>query len=279
MVNLLHATGDSVEVRVHALPRPKPPGGGGKEEPHTRHPVTVVCKTEALFHEGHGEATLNLGPLFKRWQANGGHGANILVVGETTLRVTEPSARIEDIPLDDDEDAIINLTIKAPEPVPVPGISHVCQIELDQEQDGETVGGVNYGVQVRALSDTDPDNDGIPDVLDDDDDGDGVPDRDDVNPLGDPECLPSALTIRLVDGDVVVSWGGLGYRLARSGIGYQRPVAAHAGSNLAVHRATGRRRQVLPVDLSLTEPNPSASSRPKSNLRDHTRRSQALPVP
>ena len=83
-----------------------------------------------------------------------------------------------------------------------------------EEQDGKPVGGVNYGVLVRALH-TDSDHDGIPDALDDDDDGDGVPDVDDPDPLGKPDCPPSALTIRrIADEDgLVLSWDGLGYRL------------------------------------------------------------------
>jgi hypothetical protein len=211
VVNLLGSIGDSVEVRVRNTrpktePDPKHPG----KPP--RKPVTVVCKTEEIFHAGGGEALLNLGPLFKRWQDNGGRGQHVEIVGDNTVRCTNTNARLEDIPMDEEEEAIINFTAILRRPLPVEGSQHVCQVELKQEVDGETVGGVNYGVIARALH-TDTDHDGIPDVLDPDNDNDGVRDEDDPDPLGPSDCPPVALTIRLVDGNAVVSWSGLGYRL------------------------------------------------------------------
>jgi hypothetical protein len=174
--------------------------------------VTLVCKVEEVFHQGHGEATLNLGTWFKRWQDAGGHGKHVAVVGENTVRFTESEGRLEDIPMDDDEEAIVNLILRAPEPLAVDGTERICHIELVEEIDGEAVGGVNYGVKARARH-TDTDHDGIPDVDDPDDDGDGVPDVDDPDPLGEPDCPPADVTIRRVDGKIVLSWSGLSYRL------------------------------------------------------------------
>jgi hypothetical protein len=214
VVNLTLTTGQSAEVRVkpvHNKPRPETPPG---EKP-PRQPVTVQCKTEAIFHEGAGEATLHLGPWFKRWQDAGGRGQGFEHIGDNAIRCTNTLVRLEDIPMDDDEEAIINLVVKAPHPMPIAGTEHTCHVELTEEIDGEAVGGVNYGVLVRALH-TDTDHDGIVDVDDPDDDGDGVSDVDDPDPLGEPDCPPSALTIRYVDGDMVVSWNGLGYRLETS---------------------------------------------------------------
>jgi hypothetical protein len=86
---------------------------------------------------------------------------------------------------------------------------------------------VNYGVVCRALH-TDTDHDGIPDVLDLDNDNDGVPDDEDPDPLGAPDCPPMALSIRKVEGDAVVSWSGLGYRLETASdiFGPWRPLPA-----------------------------------------------------
>lgn len=218
VVNLLLTTGSSTEVRFKPVRRQRPRVElKGNGEPPSRQPVTVVCRTEEVFHQGAGEATLNLGAWFKRWQDAGGRGKGITVVGETTVRMTNTVAAIEDIPMDEDEEAIVNLTVKAPHPVPVAGTEHTCHIELTEEIEGEAVGGVNYGVKVRALH-TDTDHDGIVDVDDPDDDGDGVSDVEDADPLGEPDCPPSALSIRYVDGKAVLSWNGLGYRLEATSV-------------------------------------------------------------
>jgi hypothetical protein len=36
--------------------------------------------------------------------------------------------------------------------------------------------------------------------------------------LGEPDCPPSALTIRYVDGNMVLTWNGLGYRLEATSV-------------------------------------------------------------
>ncbi|HXJ59690.1 MAG TPA: HYR domain-containing protein [Verrucomicrobiae bacterium] len=222
VVNLLTSTGHSSQVRMkpvhgHVQPAQAPGEARHPGEKAPRQPLTVVCRTEAIFHEGEGQAILNLGPWFKRWQEAGGRGQGITVVGDTSVRITNTLARLEDIPMDEDEEAIINLVVLGPHPLPIAETHHVCHVELAEEINGEEVGGVSYGVTMRALH-TDTDHDGIPDIEDPDDDGDGVPDVDDEYPLGEPDCPPAALTIRYVDGNMVLSWDGLSYRLQTSSV-------------------------------------------------------------
>jgi hypothetical protein len=222
VVNLLTSTGHSSQVRLkpvrgHVQPVQAPGEARHPGEKAPRQPLTVVCRTEAIFHEGEGQAILNLGPWFKRWQEAGGRGQGITVVGDTSVRITNTLARLEGLPMDEDEEAIINLVVLGPHPLPIAETHHVCHLELAEEIDGEEVGGVSYGVTMRALH-TDTDHDGIPDIEDPDDDGDGVPDVDDEYPLGEPDCPPAALTIRYVDGNMVLSWDGLSYRLETSSV-------------------------------------------------------------
>src|SRR5213078_3368990 len=66
VVNLLTSTGHSSQVRMKPVQAPGEARHPGEKAP--RQPLTVVCRTEAIFHEGEGQAILNLGPWFKRWQ-------------------------------------------------------------------------------------------------------------------------------------------------------------------------------------------------------------------
>ena len=200
---LLRTPARKVEVRAHKH------AGGPARSPGL---ITFVLTADQGFLQTGGEAVLDLGPLFARWLASGAQGTNVTVTNGTQLRCTGSPARVENIPFGDDEERIFNLTLRANEPMPVPGTNHVYHVELMQEVDGQTVGGVNYAVVARA-QDTDTDGDGIQDVLDNDADGDGVPDSVDSSPLGELDCEPSALTFSRDGDNIVLTWAGLGYRL------------------------------------------------------------------
>lgn len=196
----LHTPGEKVEVRVRNFePAPKK--------------LTLVFTVDDDFLPDGGTAILSPGsPLFQRWMDAGAKGSNIEVINGNEIRFTGSPASFEDIPFGENEERVFNLTLRADQPMPVPGTSHVYHAHLLQKIDGAPVGGVAYTIVTRAL-DTDTDGDGIKDVDDPDDDNDGVLDDDDNNPVGDLDCPPAALTINRTGQEVTITWSGLNYRL------------------------------------------------------------------
>ena len=200
VADCLNTPGNKVEVTVNNFtPAPKK--------------LTLIFTVDQDFLTDGGEAILSPGtPLFDRWIAAGAHGVNVVVINGNEIRFTGSPARFEDIPFAANEARVFNLTLRAGEPMPVPGTSHTYHASLMQEIDHQVVGGVNYVIVTRAL-DTDTDGDGIPDVNDPDDDNDGIPDAIDPNPIGEPDCPPAALSISRIGDEVSLTWSGLGYRL------------------------------------------------------------------
>ena len=200
VADCLNTPGNKVEVTVNNFtPAPKK--------------LTLIFTADQDFLTDGGEAILHPGtPLFDRWIAAGAHGVNVVVINGNEIRFTGSPARFEDIPFAANEARIFNLTLRAGEPMPVPGTSHTYHASLRQEIDGQIVGGVNYVIVTRA-QDTDTDGDGIVDVNDPDDDNDGIPDAIDANPIGEPDCPPAALSISRMGDEVSLTWSGLGYRV------------------------------------------------------------------
>ncbi len=196
----LTTPGRKVEVRVRNF------------EPASKR-LTLIFTVDSDFLPGGGEAILHPGsPLFARWQEAGGRGVNIVITNGHEIRFTGTPARVEGIPFGEEEERIFNLTLRADKPMPVPGTSHTYHASLQQELDGDVVGGVDYVLVTRAL-DTDTDDDGIPDVTDADDDGDGVDDAEDPSPAGESDCPLTALVVQRDGERVTLTWSGLGYRL------------------------------------------------------------------
>lgn len=216
VADCLHTPAKKVEVRTRNIGKKTAPGAGmfvaASADLTSTNPVTFVFTASEDFLATGGEAVLDLGPLFARWQSTGANGTNIVATNGTQVRFTGSPARIRDIPMGEGEPALMNLTMAAAEPMPGAGTKRLYDLALMQEIDGEMVGGVNYELVARA-QDTDTDGDGIPDVTDPDDDGDGVPDANDPDPLGRPDCDPVTLTLTRTAGGVGLNWAGLGYRL------------------------------------------------------------------
>ncbi len=200
VTDCLHTPGDKVEVRVRNFePAPKK--------------LTLVFTADDDFLIDGGVAILSPGStLFQRWMDAGGKGSNFEIINGNEIRFTGSPATFEDIPFGENEERIFNLTLRADQPMPVPGASHTYHAHLMQKIDGVTVGGVSYTIVTRA-ADTDTDGDGLPDITDPDDDGDGIIDNEDPHPIGEPNCLPAALTINRTGQEVTITWSGLNYHL------------------------------------------------------------------
>jgi len=200
VTDCLHTPGDKVEVRVRNFePAPKK--------------LTLVFTADEDFLTDGGVAILSPGStLFQRWMDAGGKGSNFEIINGNEIRFTGSPATFEDIPFGENEERIFNLTLHADQPMRVPGTSHTYHAHLMQKIDGETAGGVSYTIVTRA-ADTDTDGDGVPDITDPDDDGDGIIDSEDPHPIGEPNCLPAALTINRTGQEVTITWSGLNYHL------------------------------------------------------------------
>jgi len=135
----------------------------------------VIDEPEKMLDNKGAKAVVDLGPLFDRWQAAGGKGENIKVIGGTEVELLATTAKILGIPMQPEEDLPIDIRVEALQPMPVAGESHQYHFSVQEMEDGEVAGGVDFLVETRAL-DTDSDGDGIKDVDDDDNDNDGIPD-------------------------------------------------------------------------------------------------------
>jgi hypothetical protein len=89
--------------------------------------------------------------------------------------LTDTPAKIIGLPMDADEEVPVTIQVVATEPAPEPGTSHEYHFSIQEEVDGEIIGGVDSTIVTRA-QETDTDNDGTPDIADEDDDNDGIPD-------------------------------------------------------------------------------------------------------
>lgn len=153
-------------------------------EPQLAEMVLRFGDEDRRFLEEGGIVRFDLEPeVMDRWVRDGG-GKGIKRVGETTLQMDQPDANLL-LPMEPDEDIILNFEFEARNPFNVPAKEVEFAFEAIQFSEGQDVGGVAYNIRGRALY-TDTDGDRIPDVEDPDDDNDGVPDEDDVDPI-DPE--------------------------------------------------------------------------------------------
>ena len=205
-----------VEVRARNTGRRNRGGGGllmaASAGVTVTNPVTFEFTASDDFITTGGEAILELGPLFERWQAAGANGTNVVATNGTQVRFTGSPAYIRDIPMGEREAQVLNFTMAAAEPMPGDTTNRQYSVAINQVIDGEQIGGVSYALETRAqLADTD--HDGERDVTDTDDDNDGVPDATDADPLGAPDCEPVRLHISRNNGGVLLNWTGLGYRL------------------------------------------------------------------
>jgi hypothetical protein len=131
---------------------------------------------EGLVKNTGAKVLVDLGPLFDRWIDNGAQGENITPVeGTTMVELTDTPAKIIGLPMDADEEVPVTIQVVATEPAPEPGTSHEYHFSIQEEVDGEIIGGVDSTIVTRA-QETDTDNDGTPDIADEDDDNDNIPD-------------------------------------------------------------------------------------------------------
>ncbi len=135
----------------------------------------LINEPEKMLDNNGAKAIVDLGVLFDRWQAAGGQGQNIKAIGGTEVELLGTPAKILGIPMLPEEDLPVHIRVEALQPMPVPGESHQYHFSIQELEDGEVAGGVDFTVETRAL-DTDSDADGIKDVNDDDNDNDGIPD-------------------------------------------------------------------------------------------------------
>jgi hypothetical protein len=135
----------------------------------------LISEPEKMLDNNGAKAIVDLGVLFDRWQAAGGQGQNIKAIGGTEVELLGTPAKILGIPMQPEEDLPVHIRVEALQPMPVPGESHQYHFSIQELEDGEVAGGVDFTVETRAL-DTDSDADGIKDVNDDDNDNDGIPD-------------------------------------------------------------------------------------------------------
>jgi fibro-slime domain-containing protein len=146
----------------------------------------VIDEPEKMLDNKGARAIIDLGPLFDRWQAAGGKGENVKAIGGTEVELLTTTAKILGIPMQPEEELPIDVRVEALQPMPVAGVSHEYHFSMQELEDGEVAGGVDFIVETRAL-DTDSDGDGIKDVNDDDNDNDSIPDaweiENGLNPL------------------------------------------------------------------------------------------------
>ena len=161
----------------------------------TAKPLKLMLTADQNYFVTGGEAYVDLGPLFTRWQGAGLQGLNVAPVGGTLIRLTGSPAVIENVPFAANEEQTIHFITGAAQPMSVPGTSHVYNLDLVQLVDGVRVGGISYAATMRA-QDTDTDGDGIKDVADLDDDNDGLPDdwefSHGLNPTGPSDAMLDA---------------------------------------------------------------------------------------
>lgn len=77
----------------------------------------------------YGEVTLELGELFNRWQDNNGQGQGIEPVGGGVVRLLEPGAAIDGIPLEPGELFGVQVRFR---PYQNPGINNVFKLDMTQ---------------------------------------------------------------------------------------------------------------------------------------------------
>ncbi len=174
VVNLLTQASTKFEVGVQN-PKPTPANVN-----------IILTEPEQMLPNDGARVIVDLGPLYTVWLANGGQGQNIKPLTGTEVEILTSDAKIIGIPMGPEEEVQVSVRVEATEPMPVAGTSKEYHFSMQEEVDGELIGGVDFLVQARAL-DTDTDGDGIPDVEDEDDDGDDIPDAWEVenglNPL------------------------------------------------------------------------------------------------
>ena len=205
-----------VEVRARNTGRRNQGGGGllmaASAGITATNPVTFEFTASDDFITTGGEAILDLGPLFTRWQGAGANGTNVVATNGTQVRFTGSPAYLRDIPMGEREVVVLNFTMAAAEVMPGDGTNHVYDLALNQLVDEERIGGVSYAL-IAPTATTDLDGDGLGNAIDTDDDGDGIPDDVDDSPRGGFDCEPVRLNIARTAGGVVLNWTGLGYRL------------------------------------------------------------------
>lgn len=149
--------------------------------------VDLVFEEENQLLDNEGaSATVDLGPLFHRWQEAGGKGENVKPLEGTKIQLLKTPAKLTGIPMKPAEAQKVRMRVGAFKPLEGEGDSREYHFSTQAVIDGEPIGGVDYAITARA-QDADSDKDGIKDVDDTDDDNDCISDEREIqaglNPL------------------------------------------------------------------------------------------------
>ncbi|MDM8523055.1 DUF4114 domain-containing protein [Desulfococcaceae bacterium HSG8] len=154
--------------------------------------IGILFEEEEQLLKNNGAGLIvDLGLLFQRWKDAGANGENVLIFGETKVKILETPASITGIEMDAGEEQTIVIKAEAYEPMPGQGTSREYRLSVQETIGGQVIGGVDYTLVTRA-QDTDTDGDEIPDIDDEDDDGDEIPDSwekdHELNPLNEADA-------------------------------------------------------------------------------------------